>query len=170
MSTELRYAVADTSFLIDWARYSGRDLLFNVFSVVFIPESVLSETRSEGTIMWIARNMAEDRFVIFTETPDVRERALELIELSRRYPVRRVDYPEAVCLAIGEGRGYIVLSENGGAYAAQFIYLRGVRVWRAFEVLLELMNRGLIGVEEFIRYQEETLHIFSRRDLERVGL
>jgi hypothetical protein len=42
------FAIADTCFLIDWARY--RDILFKVFNVVFTPETVLREVKSEGTI------------------------------------------------------------------------------------------------------------------------
>ncbi|MGC9171138.1 MAG: DNA-binding protein, partial [Thermoproteus sp.] len=31
-------AIADTSFLIDWARYSKRDYLWRLFDLVYIPE------------------------------------------------------------------------------------------------------------------------------------
>jgi hypothetical protein len=37
-------AVADTSFLIDWARYTRRDFLFSIFTVS-IPESVMGEIK-----------------------------------------------------------------------------------------------------------------------------
>lgn len=163
-------SIADASFLLDWARYSKRDLIFRVFNLIWLPESVLAEIKSEPTISWLANNLAADRMAIYPEIRDVRDEALRIIELSRAYPARTLDYPEAVCLAIGKAEGFIVLSENGGAYAAQFIYLKEVKVWRAFEVLLELLRGEFIEKSEFHRYQEETFHIFSRKDLERIGL
>ncbi|MGC9020673.1 MAG: hypothetical protein ACP5KE_05635 [Candidatus Methanodesulfokora sp.] len=60
-------AVADTSFLIDWARYTKRDLLFSIFKVS-IPESVLGEIKSENTISWVAQKLAEENMYLFTET------------------------------------------------------------------------------------------------------
>jgi len=38
-------AIADTSFLVDWARYGKRDPIFQVFDVVYVPESVLRELK-----------------------------------------------------------------------------------------------------------------------------
>ena len=162
-------AIADTSFLIDWVRYSGRDLLFRLFNTVWIPEPVLNEVRSENTLTWITSKLAEGRLALFPELGNYRDEALRLMEVSSRYPVRRLDYPEAYCIAVASDRGYVVLSENGGAYASQFLYAR-VRVWRAFEVLAELLRLGVIDRSEFYKYERETLHRFSRRDLERVGL
>ena len=48
------FAIADTCFLIDWAYWRHRDVLFKVFNVVFVPESVLREVKSEYIIEWIA--------------------------------------------------------------------------------------------------------------------
>ena len=48
---------------------------------------------------------------MFPELTNYREEALRLMELSSRYPVRRLDYPEAYCIAVASERGYIVLSE-----------------------------------------------------------
>ncbi|MDT7889428.1 MAG: hypothetical protein RQ885_10705 [Desulfurococcales archaeon] len=156
--------------MIDWARYSRRDLIFEIFHTIYIPETVLGEIRSESTIYWITENMARDRIALFTETPEIREEAIRIMRESRRYPIKSIDYPEALCISIGKMLGIIVLSENGGAYFSQYIYLRGLSVWRAFEVLLELYKRGLIERSEFTRYQVETHHRFPRRDLEALGI
>jgi predicted nucleic acid-binding protein len=164
----INFAVADTSFLIDWAKYSKRDLLFKLFNTVFIPESVLNEIKSEATIMWIASSMAIEKMAVFTETSELEREALQLIELSRSYPLKSIEYPEAICLALGKTRNYIVLSENGGAYAAQFAYLTEVKVWRAFEVLYELLKMKLIPKEDFYRYQNETFHLFSKQDMRKL--
>jgi|YelNatPaOPRAMG01_1025707.scaffolds.fasta_scaffold08264_10 predicted nucleic acid-binding protein len=161
-------AFADSSFLIDWARYSKRDLLFAIFSTVWVPEAVLNEIRSERTLSWVTEKMALGVIALFPDLPNHRETALRLMEESSRYPVRRLDYPEAYCIAVASDRGYIVLSENGAAYAAQFLYARA-KVWRALEALLELIRRGLVEREEVYRYERETLHKFPRRDLERLG-
>jgi len=141
-----------------------------VFHTIYLSESIFNEVKSESTIYWIADNMARNRMALFTETPEIREDAIRIMRESRRYPIKSIDYPEAVCLSIGRMLGITVLSENGGAYASQYIYLRGVTVWRAFEVLLELYRRGLIDKSEFTRYQAETHHRFSRRDLEAIGI
>ncbi|MCU7787828.1 DNA-binding protein [Pyrobaculum sp. 3827-6] len=160
-------AIADASFLIDWARYGKRDLLFDVFEVVWVSEPVLAELHSEGTVMWVSENMARGRIALFPELPNYREEALRLMELSGRYPVRRLDYPEAYCIAVAGDRGFVVLSENGAAYASQHLYARA-RVWRALEVLGELARRGLVGRDDFLIYERETRHKFPRRDLERI--
>jgi len=43
-------SVADTCFLIDWSRFSLRDILFELFDVVAVPEQVLAEVRREETL------------------------------------------------------------------------------------------------------------------------
>ncbi|MCC6060950.1 MAG: hypothetical protein LM578_05425 [Desulfurococcaceae archaeon] len=40
---EPEFAIADTCFLIDWARYRHRDVLFKLFKTVFVPETILRE-------------------------------------------------------------------------------------------------------------------------------
>ena len=165
MSTE---AVADTSFLIDWARYSKRDLLFQLFQLVWIPEPVIAEVKSTTTLEWLSQSLAKGRMALLPEFAEFREAALRLVSISRRYPVRGLDYPEAYCLSVAEARGLIVLSENGGAYSAQFLY-SSAKVWRAFDVLAELARRGLLTKDDVLKYQEETGHRFSKRDLQTLG-
>ena len=166
MSTE---AIADTSFLIDWARYSKRDLLFQLFELVWIPEPILAEVKSTNTLEWISQSLARGKMALFPEFPDLREVAVRLVSISRRYPVMGLGFPEAYCLAVAEARGYVALSENGGAYSAQFLYSRA-KVWRAFDVLAELVRRGVLTRQDVVKYQEETAHRFSRRDLQALGL
>ncbi|MEZ0319503.1 MAG: PIN domain-containing protein [Pyrobaculum sp.] len=166
MSTE---AVVDTSFLIDWARYSKRELIYELFDLVWIPEPVLSEIKSASALEWVAQSIASGKMAYLPEFPEYREAALRLIAMSRRFPVRGLDYPEAYCIALAESRGHVVLSENGGAYAAQYLFTRA-KVWRAFEVLYELVKRGKLSREDVLKYQEEAHHRFSRRDLQKLGL
>ncbi|MEZ0249081.1 MAG: DNA-binding protein [Thermoproteus sp.] len=170
MSRASREAIADTSFLVDWARYSKRDLLFGVFEVVHIPESVLKEIKLPPAIDWVAQSLAAGRMALFTETQDVENEARRLMALSRDRPLKRIDLPEAICLAAGVKYGYTVLTENGGAYFAPRVLGLGVTVWRAFEVLVEAWRSGLVGdlAGELRRYEEETLHLFRRRDWEYV--
>lgn len=107
---------------------------------------------------------------MFTETQDVENEARRLMALSRDKPLKRIDLPEAICLAAGIRYGYTVLTENGGAYFAPGALGLGVTVWRAFEVLVEAWRLGLLGdlVGELKRYEEETLHLFRERDWEYV--
>ena len=170
MSQASREAIADTSFLVDWARYSGRGILFEVFDVVHVPESVLREVRLPPAVDWVAEGLASDRMVLFTETAEVEAEARRIMAMGRGRPLKRIDLPEAICLAAGLRYGYVVLTENGGAYFAPRVLGIGVAVWRAFEVIVEAWRRGLVGdlVGELRRYEEETLHLFRRRDWEYV--
>ncbi|AET31742.1 hypothetical protein [Pyrobaculum ferrireducens] len=166
-------AIADTSFLIDWARYSRRNLLYTLFTVVNIPESVLAEIFSENTLAWITEGLASGKMALFTETEELVTYARRVVSLSRALPMRGVDLPEAVCLAAGVRFGYTVLTENGGAaMAPSFVQeLSGVRVMRAVDVLHALAQRGVISLrEEIERYQAETGHRFAKRDLRRLGV
>ncbi len=166
------FAVADTCFLIDWARWRRRDALFGVFRTVFVPESVLGEVRSEATLSWVVESMAQGRLSLFTETPDLIEEARSLVERTRLVPgLRGVDLPEAVCLVAGRRWGYVVLTENRGALMAADILeeYRGVRVWRALEVIAAALRSGVIAssrpAEVFAEYEEDAKHFFPRRDL-----
>ena len=165
-----REAIADSSFLIDWSRYSRREVLTRLFNVVHVPESVLREIQLPPAIDWVAEKLAEGSFTLFTETPDIEAKARELMALSRSKPLKAIDYPEAVCLAAGLRFGYVVLSENGGAYFAPRVLGLGITVWRAFETIVEAWRRGLLQdlVDELRRYEQEAVHLFRRRDWEHV--
>jgi predicted nucleic acid-binding protein len=168
------FAIADTCFLIDWAYWRYRDVLFKLFQTVFIPEAVLKEVKSENTLEWIASNLASGNLALYTETPDVIELAVRIVEKSRTTPgLRGVDMPEAICLAVGKLRGYVVLTENRGALIAVNILeeLSDVIVWRSLEVIREAIKRRIIaGEPEYIfkLYEDETGHRFPRSELEGV--
>ena len=168
------FAVADTCFLIDWARFRHRDLIFKLFKTVFVPETILHEIKSESTVMWVALNLASGNLALYTEVFDEVEEARRITELSRRLPgAISVDLPEALCVTAGKRRGYIVLTENRGAI--MFVDLvsdySDVTIWRSFEVLLALHIKRLVNVDcnnlskLFREYEEDTKHIFPERDL-----
>ena len=167
-------AIADTSFVIDWVKYSKRELLFQLFDLIYLPESVFNEVKSENTLLWIAKGLEDNRIAIFPEIPQIRDEALRLVYETRRLPVRAVDYPEAYCVVVGKSLGYTVLTENGGAVALVRYYkeYNNVKVMRALEVLIELKNRGVISdiKAEVERYTRETGHSFSNRDLSKYGI
>jgi hypothetical protein len=164
-----REAIADSSFLIDWSRYSRRDVLTRLFDAVHVPESALREVHLPPAIDWVSEKLAEGSFVLFTETPEIEAKARELMAASRSRPLKAIDYPEAAFLAAALRFGYTVLSENGGAYFAPRVLGLDVVVWRAFEVIVEAWGRGLLSelVEELRRYEREAVHLFRRRDWER---
>jgi len=170
----VRFAIADTCFVIDWARFRYRDLLFKLFKAVYVPELVLKEVKSESTVEWVASALASGNMAIYTETPDELEEARRLTEESRRIScLIPVDLPEALCLVVGRRRGYTVLTENRGAImAVDFINsYKEVVVWRALEILTTSVIEGAFKVncsnlsELFKTYEEDTQHIFPRRDL-----
>jgi hypothetical protein len=166
-------AVADASFLIDWARYSRSKLLFKLFEVVFIPESVLAELRGEKTLTWVAQGLEEGKLAVLPELPDASREALQLVSRSRRLPVRAVDYPEAYCMVIGRDLGYTVLTENGGALAVRDYdpAFAGVEVLRALDVLYRLWRLGHLESfkEELKLYERETKRLYTARDLAKYG-
>ena len=174
MSVSPRIAIADTCFIIDWARYRNREIIFRVFDIVFIPEAVLREIKSGTTITWVARGLASGKLSLYTESEDEVEEARSLIIRSRRIShMIPVDLPEALCIVIGRRKGYTVLTENKGAIMATDIFdeYRGVIVWKALEILLTAQLEGVLSAgcndssKVFKEYEEDTLHIFPRRDL-----
>ena len=170
------FAIADTCFLIDWARYRRRDILFKLFRTVFVPEQVLDEVRSETTVAWVAHGLAEGSLALYTPSHDEIEEAHRLIELSHLHPqMPSMELPEALCLVVGRRRGYIVLTENRAALLAPRLLsdYSGVIVWRALEILLETVRRGVLEPDcsnprrLFDEYSSDTLHIFPSRALNR---
>ncbi|WP_258870219.1 DNA-binding protein [Pyrobaculum aerophilum] len=148
--------------------WTGRDIpteSFRVFDTVFIPESVLREIKLPPAVDWVAESLASDKMALFTETSELEAEARRLMAMSRERPLKRIDFPEAVCLAAGLRYGYVVLTENGGAYFAPKILGLNVVVWRAFEVIVEAWRRGYINnvVEELRKYERETLHLFRKK-------
>jgi len=169
------FAVADTCFLIDWARYRRRDILFKLFRTVFVPEQVLDEIRSENTVAWIAGALARGWLSLYTPSSMEVEEAIRLVEWSRLHPqAAAIDMPEALCLVVGRRRGYIVLTENRGALLAPRLNkdYSGVEVWRALEVILEALRRGILEPNcerpdtVFREYSLDTLHLFPSKALE----
>ena len=166
-------AIADTSFLIDWVRYTNSKLLFRLFDVVFLPESVLAELRSERTLAWVAQGLEEGGLAVLPELPDASREALQLVAKSRRLPVRSVDYPEAYCLVVGRELGYAVLTENGGALAVKDYdsSFAGIEVLRALDVIYRLWKLG--HLESFRRelelYERETKRLYTAKDLAKYG-
>ena len=166
-------AIADTSFIIDWVRYSKSKSIFKIFDLIYIPESVLAEIKSERTLIWISESLEEGKLAIFPELPDISREALDLVAKSRRFPVRPVDYPEAFCLVVGKRFNLIVLTENGGALALRSYdpEYHDVVVWRAIDVLYKLWRLNYVNSfkEELELYQRETKRIYPKKDLIRYG-
>ena len=166
-------AIADTSFIIDWVRYSKSKSIFKIFDLIYIPESVLAEIKSERTLIWISESLEEGKLAIFPELPDISREALDLVAKSRRFPVRPVDYPEAFCLVVGKRFNLIVLTENGGALALRSYdpEYHDVVVWRAIDVLYKLWRLNYVNSfkEELELYQRETKRIYPKQDLIRYG-
>jgi len=167
------FAIADTCFLIDWSLWRRRDAIFELFRTIFVPETVMREVVSADTIEWITDALIKGVLSLFTETPDILEEARVLVEKSRSIPVLRgVDLPEAICLVVGRRRGYIVLTENRGALMIADILeeYRKVKVWRALEVIANLIKKRLLRTRDpteiFNEYERETYHRFPRGELE----
>lgn len=162
-------AIADTSFLIDWIRYSKSKLIFKLFNVIYIPENVLNEVKSERALIWVSEGLEEGNLAIFPELPEISREALDLVVRSRRVPVRPVDYPEAFCLVVGRRLNFTVLTENGGAIALKNYdpEYSEVEVLRGIDIIYRLWRLNHLNSfkDELELYQRETKHIYSRKDL-----
>ena len=47
----------DTCFVIDWVRFSKREIIFEVFDLLYITTDALDELKSEEGIRWISDNV-----------------------------------------------------------------------------------------------------------------
>jgi len=171
----LKLAISDTCFIIDWSYYRKREVLIELFQTILLPEQVLEEVEDEKVISWISKNLASGKMLLFTPSPLDLRRAEELmLEVATRPHMKRIEMPEALCLVIGSRLNAIILTENRGALLVPKVMKkwRRVKVWRALETIKEAIKRGYIKVfsEEDVRktfreYEEDTGHIFPRRDL-----
>jgi len=157
----------DTCFLIDWARYSRREILEKLFDYCFITEDVLNEIKSELTLTYISSLLAKGFLVFYPFKRELELIVRDVIEVSVRDPrVRALDPPEAYALAIGVREGAVVLTENRGVISITKIYPQysSVAVWRSYEVILEAYKRGIVSnfEEELRRFEVETGHRFPK--------
>jgi len=155
----------DTCFLIDWARYSKRHLLYHLFQFCYVTEDVLNEVKSEKTVEFVAEGLSRGFLVIYPFKDSLEPIVRELITISHPQ-IRRLDPPEAYALAIGYREGAVVLTEKKGAVGVTRLVAKysGVKVWRSVEVLRALAERGLINFEEeILTYERDTGHRFPRR-------
>ena len=87
---------------------------------------------------------------------------------------RKIEIPEAICLAVGKLYGYMVLTENRGAFMARQILpdYHSVRIYRSIDILREAMLRHVINVStredilaELEIFNRDTGHIFRNEDI-----
>jgi len=171
-------AIADTCLLIDWANYRRRNILAELFHAIYVPEQVLDEVKSEGVLSWITTNFASGTFILFTPTGDIINEARRIIDIVAKTPwARKIELPEAICLAAGKILGYVVLTENRGAIMAREILpeYQEVRIYKSIDIIENAMIRGLIKVKdrddiyrELEIFCEDTKHIFRKDDVYRL--
>ncbi len=153
-------------FLIDWAKYSRRELIIDLFDYCLVVDEVLNEIRSEDTIAFVSELLAKGFLVFYPFRREIEGLVREIVETSALDPrIRTLDPPEAYALAIGIREKAIVLTENKGVLNLVKYYPRyKATVWRSYELLRELFKMGLIDSfdEETKRYEEETGHKFPR--------
>jgi|ECHnycMinimDraft_1075156.scaffolds.fasta_scaffold00237_2 hypothetical protein len=49
--------IVDTSFIMDWLRYEKNNLVFKLFGLLHLPESVLTEVKSERALLRISEGI-----------------------------------------------------------------------------------------------------------------
>uniref|UniRef100_A0A7C3SM55 DNA-binding protein n=1 Tax=Thermofilum pendens TaxID=2269 RepID=A0A7C3SM55_THEPE len=165
--------VADACFLIDWARFRRRELLANLFELVFVHEEVLAQIRSPSAIDFVSRLLARGALRLYPWSAAEEELYVQIrdeVALDPRIP--SLERPDLLCLVIAYRTGGALLTENLGVLrVVQFhpTYSR-VSAWTALEVLEQMVYKGLAevrSVEDFIslvsEYCEDTKHVFSSR-------
>jgi|GEM_PF-2337263 predicted nucleic acid-binding protein len=160
----MKIGVIDTSFLIDWAKYSKRYLLSKVYDKIIMLSKILDEIKSEDTLIYIVSEMERQFFIYVDVTSQIENRAMEIINQSLK--IKRVDLPEALCIAYAEKFGYDVLTENMGAIR----FPSFVKRVKAIDVLVEMYSGCLINdlKEELENYMRETKHRYSDEEIWRV--
>jgi len=172
-----RVCVLDACFIIDWVRWSRRDLLWRVFDLAFIPELVLREVSTPQPLRALREWMAAGLATVYPSSRDLEEEALGLILRARRDPrVPRIDPPEALCATLARRIGAVVLTENRGllrAYELAREEFAPAIVWNSLRLLAHLYASGLASASSFVElvagYESEVKHAFSRREVARVA-
>ncbi|MCD6488436.1 MAG: hypothetical protein J7K21_04345 [Desulfurococcales archaeon] len=166
-------AVADTCFLIDWARYRRRDILTKLLGKIVVTRHILDEIKSDLTLEYISYLITNNYLTIYPITTPVERIVMELASYAIHDPrVPRVDEPELYALAIGVVLGIPVLTENKGALRLAELHprLSNLKVLGALEILEKAIKEELITtnrcIEPFIEYTVDTKHYFSRKRLE----
>jgi hypothetical protein len=156
----------DTCFLIDWSRYSGRDVLKKLFDYGFVIDEVLEEIKSESTLTYVSSLLAEGFLVIYPFKREIEPIVRKIVDISARDPrVKALDPPEAYALAVGIRENAVVLTENRGVVNIVRLYPEfSSTVWRSYELLrraYELKFISNLG-EELDKYERETGHRFQK--------
>lgn len=165
-------AVADSCFLIDWAKYKKRDILRGIFKSVFITIDVMNEITSEETLSMVSEYLADGFFVPITLTNTEREKVHELmISYIKDDQAPTIHEPEASAVVFALNHGIeVVLSENTALKYRRWIS-KNPDVWGALDVLKKALIDGLITTpnikKEFETYSQETKHLFRKKDIEK---
>jgi len=168
--------VIDACFIIDWSRYRHRDLIKGLFDILYIHEEILAQLRSEISISFTSRLLAEGKLRLYPWTQSDEDEFLLLrSEIIANPRIPSLERPDLLCLIIARRANAILLSENIGIHRVIEFHprYRNVKVWTALETLEHLVYRGLITLsseEEFMRfvreYEQDTNHIFRKRRIE----
>ena len=169
--------VMDACFIIDWARWRRRDLLWRVFSAGFVPEPVLREVVTPTPLRALREWMAAGLLTVYPSSRELEGEAVGLVLEAMRDPrIPRIDPPEALCVAVAKRVGAVVLTENRGvlrAYQLAPERLAPAMVWNSLRLLAYAYARGLVEAESFlelvVEYEGEAKHAFSRREVKAVA-
>lgn len=156
----------DTCFLIDWARYRKKELIGKIFKKGFITEEALEEIETESTLKFVSKLLEEDFLIIYPLKIEVRGTIEKLIDISIKDDrIKAIDPPEAFAFAIALKENCICLTENKGILRLVELYdeFSKVKVWRSFELLKQMDEKGLIKFEEELKnYSIDTGHEFRK--------
>ena len=167
-------AVVDTCFLINWARFSRRDLLRELFDRLFMPEPTFSEVKSEAALSLASEWLAK-RFLVLTPVLPANEREVELLlRFVAEHPqLPSIDPPELYGFILAKRLGLPFLTDNKAPkrVALALESYSSVVVLDSLDVLKLAAETGSASLAELVdAFTRETGFRFSRTRLREVGL
>ena len=82
----MKQGIIDACFIIDWSKYSKKELLKSLFKRVFIHEEILAQLKSERPIFLASKWLSEKFMALYPQTSLSEELFEKLAEEVRKYP------------------------------------------------------------------------------------
>ena len=170
----MKIAIADSCFLINWARFHQRNDILKVFNKIVIPEIILDELEDVEVRRMIAKWVIKDVIIIAPRLLSLNSLTMKIVSLSESIPfIPRVDPPEAYCMCLAMKRGYIILTDNKAVKRIKEIIeeFKQIIVMNSLDVLMSLYrkNKRLL-VKKILRFMRETGIVFPKSRLRELGL
>ncbi|HEW89920.1 MAG TPA: hypothetical protein ENG43_01075 [Candidatus Bathyarchaeota archaeon] len=168
-------AVVDTCFLINWARFSGKEKLKLLFDRLFMPEITFSEVKSY-TALSVASKWLSERFLVLAPVLPANEEEIgSILAYVASHPqLPSIDPPELYALVLAKRLNVPFLTDNKAPKRLVHISDRhsSLLVLDSLDVLKMIADvDGSLELGSLVAdFMRETSFRFSRARLREVGL